>query len=272
MYLKTDLISGQIEDLNARWLELPYEVDGHQYSFIIVIPKEVDDFDNLQKKFTAQHFSTLLEGLQSPDPWKIQVFMPKFKLESNLNNLVDILKKLGLTDIFTDVAQLQKITGTPVKINEIIQKAVIIVDENGSEAAAVTGGVLILAPAPPPRVETFRVDRPFLYFIIDKVNSIPLFAGRKLLWKEFTCRKQLLKVYTHKPSARTIVLLQEVFDKDPGNVVVSPVSLSTLLAIVHQAAASNTRKQLTQVLHAGPQALRSGYSDIILGIKVTLLV
>ena len=63
--------------------------------------------------------------------------------------------------------------------------------------------------------------------------------------------------------------LQELFDKNPGNVIASPVSLSTLLAIVHQASAASTRQQLTQVLHAGPQALRSGYSQIIYDIKVS---
>jgi hypothetical protein len=54
-----------------------------------------------------------------------------------------------------------------------------------------------------------------------------------------------------------------------GNVVISPVSVSTLLAIVQQGAGGSTESQLTEVLHLGPEQSRDGYSHLTRNLKVT---
>jgi len=65
-------------------------------------------------------------------------------------------------------------------LSEVIHKTFIEVNEEGSEAAAVTGGIINHRPQPgpsPPEVLQFRADRPFAIFIRDKQNSITLFSG-----------------------------------------------------------------------------------------------
>jgi serpin B len=52
------------------------------------------------------------------------------------------------------------------------------VAEQGTEAAAVTGNVMALAASVRPEVQTFRVDRPFLFFIVDHETDAVLFQGK----------------------------------------------------------------------------------------------
>jgi serpin B len=77
------------------------------------------------------------------------------------------------------------LTGVPPKtaptaIDQIVHKAVIEVSEEATEAAATTAiGVRITSAAPKP-VEPlqFRVDRPFLYYLVDDATGAVLFQGR----------------------------------------------------------------------------------------------
>ena len=59
-------------------------------------------------------------------------------------------------------------------MSEVVQKAFIEVNEEGSEAAAATGAVMMLTSIP----EEFRADRPFLFFLRDKLTGMLLFQGR----------------------------------------------------------------------------------------------
>ena len=77
------------------------------------------------------------------------------------------------------------LTGVPPKaaptaIDQIVHRAVIEVSEESTEAAAATAiGILVTSAAPKP-VEPmqFRVDRPFLYYLVDDATGAVLFQGR----------------------------------------------------------------------------------------------
>ncbi|KAJ4451821.1 hypothetical protein ANN_03295 [Periplaneta americana] len=60
-----------------------------------------------------------------------------------------------------------------------------------------------------------------------------------------------------------IFTTQAVMDGTPGNVIISPVSVSTLLALIQQGALNNSRRQLSQVLFSGPRQLKEGYRKLI---------
>ncbi|CAK9305122.1 unnamed protein product [Gordionus sp. m RMFG-2023] len=110
---------------------------------------------------------------------KIKAILPKFSINYEVE-MKDILQKLGITDVFSNKADLSEITKTPMDaeglyISKVYHKAFIEVNEKGSEAAAATGVVIsrssIFLPI------TFQADRPFMYFIMDLSNSNILFIG-----------------------------------------------------------------------------------------------
>ncbi|MDH4197388.1 MAG: serpin family protein [Candidatus Aminicenantes bacterium] len=109
-----------------------------------------------------------------------EVILPKFKIgyEKSLN---EPLMRLGMTIAFdSEQADFGRMCETPpvVYINEVKHKSYVDVNEEGTEAAAVTAVEMRVASAPPPR-KTFRmvVDRPFLFAIQDDRTGLLLFLG-----------------------------------------------------------------------------------------------
>ncbi|KAF7067782.1 hypothetical protein CFC21_073625 [Triticum aestivum] len=106
--------------------------------------------------------------------------VPKFKLSFH-NSLVTVLKKLGLQLPFSDQADLSDMVEMPFVLSDVIHKAVIEVNEEGTEAAASTlmhigAGCCAMPPSPPPPVD-FVADHPFAYFIVEEATGIVVFAG-----------------------------------------------------------------------------------------------
>ena len=107
------------------------------------------------------------------------LMLPKFKMEfaASLNTP---LKTLGLKTAFTDSANFSGISDKQLCISEVFQKSFVEVNEQGTEAAAVTGvGVTELAALPMERPKPFVmiVDHPFLFTIEDEATDAILFVG-----------------------------------------------------------------------------------------------
>ena len=93
-------------------------------------------------------------------------------------SLVKTLEAMGMRSAFSSAADLSGIGRGPLAVSDVFQKAVVEVDENGSEAAAVTTVTVNLTSA---RVNTdpvMTVNRPFYYMIADLEAGRILFAGR----------------------------------------------------------------------------------------------
>lgn len=89
--------------------------------------------------------------------------------------------QFGLVDLFTLNSQLPYLTVNHehVKVDDILQEAVLRVDEVGSVAAAVQSvAVVTLSINDAPQEIAFNVDQPFLALIIDRRNKIPLFLSK----------------------------------------------------------------------------------------------
>ncbi|XP_021929958.1 alaserpin-like isoform X2 [Zootermopsis nevadensis] len=178
MHLETKLLTGDLEDLDARWLQLPFE--GDQYYLLIILPNKIDGVDSVVNSITGSEFSDLLDNLDSRG-WNrtVVLSLPKFKLETTLQ-LIPTLKEIGLTDIFSPGANLSGISGESLYVSEVVQKAEIEVDEEGATAVAATAVIgahpTAVIANPPPVV--FTVDHPFLAFLVEEHDKIPLFASR----------------------------------------------------------------------------------------------
>ena len=108
---------------------------------------------------------------------KLQSFsLPKFTIESAHNNIHDQLRQSGLEKLFGAGDTLSRMTADPrAQLSLVKQKAKIIVNEEGSEAAAVTIGGIATAS-----VRTsieLKVNGPFAFAIVEKAAQEVLFEG-----------------------------------------------------------------------------------------------
>jgi len=112
---------------------------------------------------------------------QVDLSMPKFKLETNYS-LNESLIKLGLKVAFTDYADFSGISlETSLKISNVNHKAYIEVNEEETEAAAVTAIAMVNSTSPGgpvPKPKIFKADHPFIFMIIDNKTKGILFIGR----------------------------------------------------------------------------------------------
>ena len=114
---------------------------------------------------------------------RVTVNIPKFKMEADLN-LKPPLEKMGVKEVFkrgaADLTGLTKNSAGDLYVSDVIQKCVIKVNEEGSEAAAATAVVMTLDRVgfAGGRTRVFNANKPFLYFIVCKTTGMILFSGR----------------------------------------------------------------------------------------------
>ena len=112
---------------------------------------------------------------------EVTVFIPKFKMEANLD-LKPPLEKMGVKEVFkrgaADLTGLTKKSEEKLYVSDVIQKCVIKVNEEGSEASAATAVVGVMITSLPRRPRLFNANKPFLYFIVCKTTGMILFSGR----------------------------------------------------------------------------------------------
>ena len=128
----------------------------------------------LEKNLTAKDLDQWLSAMRKQE---IDVFIPRFKLEESFE-LAPTLKALGMTDAFSRQADFTGIaTQEQLQISNVIHKAYVDVNEQGTEAAAATG-VIMPSAAVARRPLVFRADRPFLFLIRDRQTGAIVFLGR----------------------------------------------------------------------------------------------
>ena len=109
-------------------------------------------------------------------PRLVRLSMPSWDFSSDLD-LKGALKALGVQTAFTDQADLTGI-GPNLYIAQAVHRANITVDEDGTEAAAVTGVGAAATSAPPVPEVVVTADHPFAFAIVDTRIGVPLFMGR----------------------------------------------------------------------------------------------
>jgi serpin B len=155
-------------------LELPYQ--GWELSMVILLPDE-DYFENFEAGLDEAQLEEALSNLQQTN---LALSMPKFTSESEFM-LSQALRHMGMIDAFDErQADFSGMDGTlELYLKEVLHKAFIAVDEEGTEAAAATAVVVGVTSMPPPPI-VVNVDRPFIYLIRDMETNTILFLGRVL--------------------------------------------------------------------------------------------
>lgn len=107
----------------------------------------------------------------------VDLYMPRVKVENSLR-LTDILKEMGLKNLFHQDNLFTNITDAPASVSEICQQCAIEINEDGTKAAAVTLAIKLgcLPPDTPKKHYKMKLDRPFGFAIMDFIGT-PLFIG-----------------------------------------------------------------------------------------------
>jgi len=153
-------------------VELPY--DGDEIAMDIIMP-DAGKFNTFDSSMTADKVNGIIGSLQNSF---IALTMPKFSFDSSFS-LKSVLSALGMPIAFDpNQADFSGITGnTDLHISDVVHKAFVAVDEEGTEAAAATGVVIGLAAMPQ---YSMTVDQPFIFLIRDIKTGAILFVGRVL--------------------------------------------------------------------------------------------
>ena len=152
-------------------VELPYG-DDRNFVMDVIIPPDGLSADEFVIGLDSESLSRLSSGLQTDE---IRLMLPSFKAEYDVS-LNAALQRLGMKEAFTSSADFSDMSKEPLMISEVRQKTFIEVNEEGSEAAAITSiGIMRTSLAPEPF--EFKVDRPFVFLIRERNSGTILFMG-----------------------------------------------------------------------------------------------
>ncbi len=159
----------------AQVLRLPYE--GDRLSMLVILPESLD----------VQHFEENVLSAQQIQKWNksmsstpVVVSMPKFEMKTNYF-LNEHLIALGMLDVFdehtSDLTGIGPSSLGPLYVSKATQDAYVKVNEEGTEATAVTTITTFRESGPPPPPK-FIADHPFLFLIEDNDSGAILFMGK----------------------------------------------------------------------------------------------
>ena len=154
-------------------IELPY--GRTNFTMVIIVPDTtLSGFYNGFTDETWAYLTSTLDGYL--EYGSVEVSLPKFKFsyEKCLN---DQLKAMGMLDAFNpSLADLSGIADASIYVNFVKQNTFVDVNEEGTEAAAVTTIGIDATSMPEPTI--FIVDKPFVFAIRERTTNTLMFIGQ----------------------------------------------------------------------------------------------
>jgi len=161
------------EESGLQVLALPY--DGGNYDMVILLPAPGAGLAALETRLSSDD---LARWLATPQSREVRVTLPRMKLAGEAS-LGRVLAGMGMPLAFSRQANFGGMAdGGELAIDEVVHKAWIEVDEEGTEAAAATGVIMRTTSVSPDQPAVFRADRPFLFAIRHRQSGAILFMGR----------------------------------------------------------------------------------------------
>ncbi|TNN35335.1 Heparin cofactor 2 [Liparis tanakae] len=176
---KGNYLAAADHELECDILQLPYAGD---ISMLIALPRKITGMRNLEQEISPTVVNKWLKNMtnrgaafsqQAQYESTREVVLPRFKLEQNYD-LIANLKEMGITDLFQESGDFSGMTSEKVSMNWLKHQGTITVNEEGTEAAALTQmGFMPLSSQ-----IHFTADRPFLFLIYEHRTDCLVFIGR----------------------------------------------------------------------------------------------
>jgi serpin B len=151
------------EDLQA--VELPY--GGGTLSMVVIAPTDLAAFE---AELTTESLAAVIDQIQEGG---IHLSLPKWTARTHVQ-MNDSLAALGMPTAFSAAADFSgMVDGGGLFLAQVEHEAMIVVDEQGTRAAAATGGEMAASHGP-----MIEINRPYLYLIRDRGSGTIMFIGR----------------------------------------------------------------------------------------------
>jgi serpin B len=166
-------VFGYLKGDGFQALDLTYR--GGELSMTIFLPDERNGLAALEKKLSAENVAKWLAAIKPED---VDARVPRFKTTAQLS-LAETLQAMGMRLAFSSAADFSGIAGGPLQVSDVVHKAYVDVNEDGTEAAAATAVVMPTSARPEPATpKVFLADHPFVYLIRHRSSGAILFLGR----------------------------------------------------------------------------------------------
>ena len=221
---------------------LPY--GNMAYQMTVFLPQYGKTIDDVVNKLSSDKWSE-----NDYDPCHVDLYMPRFETETDIR-LENIMKSLGMPNAFEGGYGFNEFCNDNVFIGMMKQVAKIKLDEEGTEAAAVT--VIELDKASTgPRYAEFIADRPFLYVISERSTGSIFFIGQYMGDPLTNVRKDISLTDEEKQLVEgNNDFAFRLFRKARGeeSSIMSPLSITYALGMMNNGAAGQTQQEINTVL------------------------
>ena len=165
----SDCVFNYTETDELQILKIPYK--GNNISMLVILPKQ-NDISIVDSSLNILNLNNWNTNFKKT---KMNVFLPKFKFNTEYN-LNDVLKEMGMIDAFSEIdADFSGMVGTKsLFISDVLHKAFVEVNEEGTEAAAATSVVVSTTSMQ----QIFNADHPFVFLIQHEETKSILFMGK----------------------------------------------------------------------------------------------
>ncbi|XP_050355221.1 uncharacterized protein LOC126776614 [Nymphalis io] len=267
MNIRDKFFFAESKKFNSKILRMPYL--GNKFAMYIIVPNSLTGLP-----YIFDGLSELRSELYYLQEYFVDVTLPKFQFEYT-SQLDGVLRELGIRQAFEDTASFpglargQLLSNKP-KISKVLQRSGIEVNELGSTVYSATEialenkfGEMM------PNAEVFA-NKPFLFFIQDELTRQLLFTGRvsdptlvdgafKVAFtvfllvavRSFDCRENVPSDISRLNFFDTDLLRYTAEDKK-GNVMVSPASIKSILAMILEVTSGETEAEIKSALRLSP--------------------
>jgi serpin B len=168
MHLEGNEFRGSIWTDGTKHVDLPY--GNGAFNMSVYLPPDTSSIESFVSRLNVTDL------MRSDYGFALKLWLPRVKLEYE-RRLNGDLSALGMGIAFTDAADFSGMTtnGHPMVISEVLQKTFLSIDEEGTEAAAVTKGAM--ADSAPLEL-VMRCDRPYLIVIRERLSGTIVFIGK----------------------------------------------------------------------------------------------
>ncbi|KAK1136414.1 hypothetical protein K0M31_000972 [Melipona bicolor] len=249
-------------ELNAKILRIPY--NGNKFALYLLLPQTLNGIEHLINEVNPFVLTRCVWQMQD---LPIDVSIPKFKFEFS-SHLEPILRKLGINDIFDDTATLTGIaqakrTSEHLKVTDILQKAGIEVNENGTAAYVATE----IEIGNKNEEEVFHADHPFVFYIEDQSTGTIIYIGKMMNPLDTATKIASLDQQSPSTTFSPDLIFQTSLNIENrnnffntyfsqalikkyknGNLIAAPASVQVLLTMLVEGANGNTRSEIISVL------------------------